>query len=417
MIQGQPWHDIDIATSAPYSKIVEIFNQAGFPTKEVGKAFGVVLVQHGGFEFEVAKFRKDEDCNGRHPSRVTEATSSEDAWRRDFTMNAVFYDPVMDEYVDPVCGFHDAKNRQLRFVGDVYDRIREDYIRILRYARFFNQGYVPDGMEKGVVDSLSLNLFENVAPERIRIELMEKILPSIISLKNFTMFDHFPILFERVLFPDVARLRGVHQSPKWHPEGDAFIHTMEVVKNVIRDWDASPNLILAALFHDVGKAYDTVFQDGDWHSPGHENTSTAICRAWMEKLKFSNEDIDKVCWLVKNHMKLHFSGMKKASLKRLTFEGNIDELLVLTHADCMAGAKDFTEYNDYKEKIDRIKEEMNNKLPDPLVSGKDLIDAGIKPGPVFKLILNKVYEHQLDNESLLKEHLLKEAIDEAKAQG
>jgi poly(A) polymerase len=402
-----PFNDIDIATNADLDYLTSLLNARGIHTKDVGKAFGVMLAQVGDYKFEIARFRKDLNCDGRHPDHVEFCSMQEDALRRDFTINAIFYDPITKNYLNYVGGIEDIRDKRLRFVGNPEDRIKEDYLRILRYVRFVEKGYEPDKDEKQVVERMAKGLLDHVSPERIRMELMDKIFP---SMKPIKMFKLFPSVFEAI-FPDLYKLKNLSQSPLWHPEGDVYTHTIQVLYYLNNSSSCTPLLILAALFHDFGKLTTTKWQDGDFHSFGHELVSTDMAREWMTKFKFSNEDIEYVTWLVKNHMKLHYPGLKKSSLKRLMSDGDINGLLLLTLADCLGASGDTTEYLKYKERIQAILSGGTDTRPPPKLTGQDLIFAGLKPGPLFKTLLNTAYDHQLEDDSVTKELLLQEALN------
>jgi poly(A) polymerase len=290
MIRHKPFKDIDIATNADLDYLLPLLNANHIQTKYVGKAFGVTLAKTDGYEFEIARFRKDIDCDGRHPDKVEFCSMKEDALRRDFTINAVFYDPIAEEYRDYVGGMEDILNKRLRFVGNPEDRIREDYLRILRYVRFAGQGYKPAKEEKQIVERMAKDLLDYVSPERIRIELMDKIFP---SMKSNKLFSLFPNVFE-TLFPDLYKLKTISQNPLWHPEGNVYIHTMLVLNNLTNSSLCNPLLILAAIFHDFGKLTTTELKDDGYHAFGHELVSADMAKEWMTRFKFSNEHIEYV---------------------------------------------------------------------------------------------------------------------------
>jgi poly(A) polymerase len=411
-LMGVPFNDIDIATNADLDYLTPLLNSKGIQTKYVGKAFGVTLARVNGYEFEIARFRKDIDCDGRHPGHVEFCSMEEDALRRDFTINAIFHDPITDNYIDYVGGIKDLLHKKLRFVGNPEDRIREDYLRILRYVRFYNMGFHIDKCDLQIVESYAFELIKNVSAERIRIELMDKIFPTIRCMEK--PFLIFPNLMNAIF--GLNDLKEVPQSPKWHPEGDVYFHTLLTVEKLLRNGCNAPLVILAGIFHDFGKKEKTKLIDGDWRSPGHELASEEIVREWMSSFKFSNDDIEYVTWLVRNHMKLHYPGLKKSSLKRIMIDGDINALLALTLADCQAASGDLTEYIKYNERVNEILSEGTFTRPPPLVTGRDLIQQGLKPGPMFKKLLDYAYDRQLDEESITKENLMQEVMENAKQQ-
>ena len=416
MLLGRPFSDIDIATDCPDDVLNRVLLFHLIVPKPVGKAFGVILAKvwekeyaEKGHTFEIARFRKDINCDGRHPESVQFCSMEEDSQRRDFTINAVFYDPIAEKYYDFVNGIDDIKNKRLVFVGNPEDRIREDYLRVLRYIRFYARGFKTTKKERQFVDSFAEEMFKAVSPERIRMEFMDKILP---SLKDSRVFKEFPKVFN-LLFDGVPdKLLLVNQNPKWHPEGDVWTHTLKVVDFMLDNKLRTPLLLLSAILHDFGKLTDTFFDNDtkNWRSPGHENTGTSMARDWMIKYKFSNAEIAYVEWLVLNHMKLHYSGLKKSTLKRLIFDGDITGLMVLTLCDCMGASGNITEFLRYEEKIKEILSEGTNTRPPPILTGFDLICAGMKPGRHFGIILSKAYDRQLEDGAVTKEELLKEAL-------
>jgi poly(A) polymerase len=380
-------------------------------TKNVGKSFGVTLAQIGdhltGHIFEIARFRKDINCDGRHPEEIQFCSMEEDALRRDFTINAVFYDPVNNKYFDFVNGIEDIKNKKLRFVGDPIARIKEDYLRLLRYVRFYAKGFKPIKKEHKLVDSYGDELTRFVSNERIQMELMYKLFP---ILKNKKVFEAFPNLFDYIFDFYPSRLSLTKQNPKWHPEGDAWTHTLKVIDILLKKRPDSL-LILSALLHDFGKmATTTVDNEGQIHAFGHEQESAKIAKDWMTKYKFSNDDIAYVEWIVLNHMKLHYFGLKKSSLKRLMYEGDITSLLLLTQCDALGSGGGLEEYQHYYDRVKDILNEGTNTRPSPILTGLDLINAGLKPGHHFGKILTRAYDHQLEDSSVTKKILLDEAL-------
>lgn len=398
IIQNVPFNDIDIATSATPEQVCETLKNTRWKIKEVGKSFGVILLSSEENEFEIATFRTDLNCDGRHPESVAYGTMEQDAQRRDFTMNAIFFDPVNKKLFDFVGGVKDAENKKLKFVGNAEDRIKEDYFRILRYVRFLTKGYSFDSKEKMLVDSMSRDLFKYVSPERIEIELMDKLLKTDITTLLLTLIG-MPVLFE-TLFPEVTCLVNIDQDKKYHPEGSAFLHSLAIVENLYQH-KASPRLLLAGLFHDTGKAICTrTLPDGRIVSRGHEVESEKITRAWMTKMKFSNEDIEYVCGLVLDHMKLHYSGMNKSTLRKLMAKDYFNDLLLLNKCDRLSSSGDFQSYDEYIKRIEDIKDHF---LPPKLVTGNDLKELGLNPSPNFGKILNFLFDAQLEGKFDSKE--------------
>ncbi len=399
--------DIDIATSAHPEEI-----QALFPrTIGIGEKFGVVLVVENGVPFEVATFRKDMGyTDGRHPDEVAYSDSpEEDVLRRDFTCNGLFYDPLSGDMLDFVDGVGDIKRKVLRCIGEPGDRFDEDYLRMLRAARFAKQlGFAMDEKTRQAILARS-SLITEISAERIREEVKRIVAPPGGGLGLRTM-DSLGLL-EAVL-PEVHAMKGVAQPPEFHPEGDVFEHTCLTLDNISSD---SVPLAMAALLHDTGKPATAVLKDRIRFS-GHCLKSAEITASVMARLRFSNLDAEETVDLVAHHMDfVDVEKMRPATLKRLLRKDNAADHLELHRADCLAshGRLDHYEFA-AKALAGMTKEDLK---PPPLITGMDLIEIGLEPGPVFRTILSAVEEAQLDGRMKTREEALSEARRIASAEG
>jgi len=389
-------HDIDIATSATPDEVEDLFDR----TIAVGKQFGVIIVKRDGAEFEVATFRNDgKSSDGRHPDSIDFSSMEEDAKRRDFTINAIFFDPISKEIHDFVGGENDLAAGRLRFVGDASSRIAEDQLRILRAFRFaarFNMELSPD-TEK-VLSKMSKKL-DSVSAERIKMEL-DKMLSADVPSRAIRLMQRAGLL--EVILPEVARLDGEQHSARWHSEGDIFEHTMRVLDNAAELTDDIA-VRWAALLHDTGKPKTAApNKRGGIANHGHEFVSEKIAREVLQRLKTSTKEIDKVAFLCREHMRVKLVGkMKRFKVRRLAASPFIKELIVLGEADSAASIPiDPSLEGDkmgWKKVLADLDDEVGLGLPRPVLTGDDLKEMGFKPGPSFKQILDKVQEMQLED--------------------
>jgi poly(A) polymerase len=383
-------HDYDIATSAHPDEVKDIFSNI----KEVGASFGVLILKYKEENFEIATFRTEGDYeDGRHPSWVKFSTMKEDASRRDFTINSIFYDPINDKYYDYFNGAEDLANLRLRFVGAPNKRIEEDHLRMLRAIRFATK-YDLDlvGEDMKAIKHYA-RLINEIPAERIHDELIK--LFSIGRSKRALSLLLTSNLLDNI-FPEVSELQLTEQNPEHHPEGDTFTHTL-LTLGLLENKD--PFLHIAALLHDVGKPDTFEIINGKITNHGHHKRGRDISEEILTKLKFTNEEKQKILFLVENHMKpLEAYNMKKSTLKKLVATPYIEELVDLGIADAKStGKKDLK-----MEGIKKIQEAMTwpkeEVKPKPLVDGNDLIQLGFKPGPLFKEILDKISDMQLEGE-------------------
>ncbi|MGH7442354.1 MAG: CCA tRNA nucleotidyltransferase, partial [bacterium] len=239
--------DYDIATSAKPNQV-----QAAFPaTEAVGAAFGVVLVLQGGAAYQVASFRGDGPyLDGRRPSEIRFTGREEDALRRDFTVNGLFYDPERDEVLDFVGGRADLEAGLLRAIGNPVERFEEDRLRVLRCVRFACQLNLRVDPATWMAVLAFAGRLDGLASERIAAELT-KILRSPRPRRGLELLDESGLLAK--LLPELLPLKGCPQPPEFHPEGDVWEHTLRVIQVVAGQGRPSPALAWAALLHDVGK--------------------------------------------------------------------------------------------------------------------------------------------------------------------
>lgn len=401
ILLGLTPHDIDIATSATPDEVESIFKK----TIPVGKQFGVIIVLEGGFEFEVATFREDsKESDGRRPDSVEFSTMEADAQRRDLSINGMFFDPMTEEIHDFVGGGADLEAGVIRFIGDPQERIDEDKLRILRAIRFATRfEFDMDGLTKEVIKK-NAHLIEQVSAERVKAE-MDKMLRCDKPSEAITLLHELGILSH--ILPEVDVLWDVEQSPKWHQEGSAGIHTMMVLDEV-RVSAPCPlpiELMWAALLHDIGKAPCFKVEDGVIKSHGHDTVGAEMADAIMRRLKASNEEREAVVDLVADHMRVKEAGkMRKSRLRRLVAQPNLHNLMVLGACDsicahCTVPELEETKF-DWVDVINDFTDTLEDcvELPPPLVSGNDLISLGVKPGPIFKTILDKISDMQLEGE-------------------
>lgn len=385
MILDVPPRDFDIATDALPEDVARLFAK----TVPVGIAFGVqrVILPQG--EFEVTTFRKDGPyLDGRHPSSVTFLDEREDARRRDFTINAMFYDPRKDELIDYVGGQRDLTARIIRTVGPPRERFSEDYLRLLRAIRFaarLNYAIEPDTHE--AIRELAPHIHVTSA-ERVRDELL-KILTEGGARRAFELMDETGILTQ--VLPEIARMKGVRQPEEFHPEGDVFTHTLMLLDLLN---SPTPTLALGALLHDVGKP-DTFTEEDRIRFSNHDKTGARMAEAICRRLRMSNHETERVSWLVEQHMRLaHTPGMRESKRKRFVREDGFHELLDLCKMDCMASHGDLSTIAWIEEYRANLRPEECR--PSPLVTGHDLIAWGYEPGPLFRTILTAVEDAQLE---------------------
>lgn len=381
-------HDIDIATSATPEQVQALFAR----TVTVGAQFGVVVVVERGMEFQVATFRADGIyIDGRRPKSVEFSTPERDAARRDFTVNGLFFDPLSEEIIDFVGGREDLDRGIIRAIGEPADRFREDKLRLLRAIRFAaTLGFEIDSATWDALRTLAPEIL-TVSAERIRDEVV-KIFTSPARVRGLDLLEASGLL--REILPEVADLQGCEQPPEFHPEGDVYIHTRIMLE--LLEANVSTPLVLSVLFHDIGKPPTfMVDETGRIRFNGHEHVGADMTRHLMERLRFSNDEIEDTVAMVKNHMAFKdVQQMRVAKLKRFLARPTIDDELELHRVDCTSshGMLDNLEFL-LQRREDFAHEPL---IPTPLVTGNDLIAQGRKPGPAFKEILEGVQTLQLE---------------------
>ncbi len=388
LLLDQTPQDYDIATSARPEEVARLFDK----TVPVGVEFGTQLVVEPEGEFEVTTFRQDGPyLDGRHPSHVQFTGPEEDARRRDFTVNALYYDPMRDEVMDYVGGQRDIKAGVIRTVGPPQERLAEDYLRLLRAVRFAARlGYrIAEETFRAIVE-LAPHVLKTSA-ERIRDEIV-KMLTEGASARAFQLLDETGLLGP--VLPEISAMKGVEQPPAFHPEGDVFEHTLLCLQELDRLEHRTATLALGVLLHDVGKPVTQTFEDRIRFNH-HDKVGAEMARDICNRLRMPKRDTARIAWLVEQHMRVSaIPNMRESKRKRFVREDGFDELLALARIDSLASHGDLSEVEWIESYIANLKPE--EVKPTPLLTGKDLIAMGYTPGPHFGTILSEVEDGQLE---------------------
>ena len=375
---GKTPKDFDVATNATPDQVRRIFR--GRKTLDVGASFGVIIVvgsKRAG-QVEVATFRSDGlYSDGRRPDSVIFSSPEEDARRRDFTINGMFFDPLEHKVLDFVGGESDLTQGYIRAIGDPHERMQEDKLRLLRAIRFTAH------LEFGIARATKAAITEMapqihvVSAERIAAEL-RRMLTDQHRHMAIALADEVGLL--RELLPEVnvqsAGSAGFRDDEPGQQK--PVIATSEIL---------SPQLVALRLLQ--GPSFELAFavllRD--------VTNVVAICR----RLKLSNEELEKTAWLVQQQDALSEpEKLSLAQLKRLLAHPFRDDLLALMRATLLATSADLRPVLFCEKFLATTPPEVLN--PPPLVTGNDLIALGLKPGPRFKQLLDQVRDAQLNGE-------------------
>lgn len=389
LLEKKP-QDYDIATSATPEQVLELFPGGN----EVGAHFGVVIVKHHGVFVEVATFRTDGSYrDGRHPESVTFSTPEDDAKRRDFTVNGLFEQPEQGKVIDFVGGLADLEARVLRAIGDPVARFSEDALRLLRAIRFATTLDFEIEPQTRTAITACAHLLTRISPERIRDEF-SKILVSPRRRRGVELLVDTGLMAHVV--PEFLPTIGCEQPPEWHPEGDVYTHTCIMLEML--EPDAPLDLCLAVLFHDIGKPPCQTFEDRIRFN-GHDAKGAEMAETILRRLRYPNDVIGAVVPMVARHMQfMNVQQMRTAKLKRFMAEPTFPKEMELHRVDC-GSSNGFTDnYEFLQSKGGEFAAEP--LIPPPLVTGRDLIQLGLTPGPRFREILEAIQTEQLEGRIL-----------------
>lgn len=376
--------DYDIATDAEPRQIKKLFKKTVF----VGAAFGTALVICDSVSFEVTTFRGKTRNGFSKDARI-------DAANRDFTVNSLFYDPIGKKLIDFFGGRADIKKRAIKCINPPALCFKQDRLRLMRAVRLsVNLGFRIDQKALQAISKMKAEI-QKVSKERVRDELVS-LLTGPDPYSGIKLLDAGGLL--GIILPEVTGLKGVRQPPKFHPEGDVFVHTLLLIKQLK---NSDPILAFACLLHDVGKPA-TFTKTDRIRFNGHDRVGARIAEGILKKLRFSNDEIRKIAYCVDNHMRvMNAMKMRESTLKKMFLKDTFETELLLHKYDCMASHADLKIYNFLKRKYAAFKKKP--VLPKPLLNGHELIKMGLKEGPLIGKIHRKMIDLQFEGKLFSKE--------------
>ncbi len=377
--------DWDVATDADPQVVMDLFAH----TVPVGVQFGIVVVLLDEGEYEVARFRRDGVyLDGRHPKEVEYSGAEEDARRRDFTINGMFYDPFEERIIDYVGGRQDIERRVVRAIGEAPQRFADDYLRMLRAVRFAARlAFEIEGETRRAIAEHAGHI-RQISAERVRDELTKMLVEGRAASAMQTLLE-LGLLAE--VLPEVVAMDGVPQPPEFHPEGDVWTH----VKMLLDGLDGpSAALAWAALLHDIGKPLTYEVADRIRFNK-HDVVGAAMATEVCQRLRMSKADTEAISALTAQHMRFrNVKEMRASKLKRFLRQPVFAELLELHRLDCLASHGQLDLYEFCREKMAQA--EPEELQPTRLLTGRDLIAMGFEPGVLFKEILTALEDEQLE---------------------
>jgi len=407
---------------------IEVFGIPGDRLRSVLEAFG--RVEAVGESFQVFKLgdidvslpRRDSKAGRGHKGFVVvgdpDMSIEEAAKRRDFTINAISWDPLTDEYFDPFHGREDLERRYLRMVDA--GTFPDDSLRVLRAVQFVARFDLElDAETRELCRTIQL---DDLPAERIWGEI-EKLLFAPRPSVGFALAMDLGVV--AALFPELQALAGCPQEPEWHPEGDVWVHTLQVIDRARTRLDGLPRpqqlaVMLGAVAHDLGKPATTAFSDGRIRSIDHEDRGVAPASAWLDRLNVNSIDgydvRRQVLGITAQHLKPGSwfkvrDEVGDGAFRRLAQKVDLELLARVAKSDCEGrkpGTFDCTAMDWFLDRARAIGADKGP--PKPILLGRHLLELGLKPGPRVGEILKAVYELQMDG-SVTK---LEEAITAAK---
>ncbi len=403
---GRDAKDLDMEvfgiTAADLPRVLEPFGRV----EPIGQSFPVYKIG----SIDIGLPRRESKSGRGHKGFVVEGDpgmSLEDAARRrDFTINAISWDPLADSYEDPFAGRRDLDRKVLRVVDET--TFADDSLRVLRALQFAARFELTlDENTRVLCRAIRL---DDLPPERIWGELEKLLLRAARPSIGFALALELGVVDQ--LFPELKALVGCQQESEWHPEGDVWVHTLMVIDQARRridDLDHADQLIvmLGAVTHDFGKPATTAWIDGRIRSLNHEEEGVAPATAFLDRLNihtFDGKDVrTQVLGLVAHHLKPGMlykvrDTLTDGAFRRLAQKANLELLARLAKSDCLGRTGDFdcTAMDWFLERARALG--VDRSPPKPLLLGRHLLDLGMQPGPDMGALLKQVYEKQLDGE-------------------
>jgi poly(A) polymerase len=375
-----------------------------------------MIVVEGGHQFQVATFRAEADYqDGRRPEKIIFANAEADALRRDFTVNGLFYDPLTKKIHDWVGGEKDLRAKIIRTIGKPEERFGEDHLRLLRAVRFAALlDFEIEPKTFAAVKKLAPKI-KLISGERIRDELLKLFAPpnsvgragsplpadgahgvtrptaarGLVLLRESGLLEH--------ILPELAATIDCEQSPDFHPEGSVFNHICLMLEKMPPD--ANELLPWTVLLHDIAKPVtaEKDLQTGAIHFYGHEKIGAEMARDILNRLRFPKKQIDEIVACVLHHMQFKdVKQMRKSTLRRLLLRETFPLELELHKLDCLGSHGDLELYDFLIQQAEELKKQPT--IRPPLLTGKDLIALGMKPGKELGALLHEIREKQLQDE-------------------
>jgi tRNA nucleotidyltransferase (CCA-adding enzyme) len=403
-LMGRPCKDLDLEIYGVPSDRLKVVLGAFGTVNTVGESFTVYKV--AGVDVSLPR-RESRTGRGHRAFEVVgdpNLSYAEAARRRDFTVNAIAWDPLTTEYIDPFNGRGDISAQVLRAVD--LSTFGEDSLRVLRAVQFAARfEFALDPATRDLCRTIEL---DDLPCERVWMEIEKLLLQAARPSTGFALALDLGVVSR--VFPEIHALVGCEQEPEWHPEGDVWVHTLMVIDQArtrIDDLDRPRQIVvmLGAVCHDLGKPLTTAFIDGRIRSIDHEQAGVAPAAAVLDRLNvhsIEGYDVRKqVLGIVAHHLK---PGMFRQSptpvsdgaFRRLAEKVDLEMLARVAKSDCLGrvGNFDCSAMDWFLERARDLG--VQHAPPDPIVKGRHLLALGLSPGPRVGVVLRQIYEKQLD---------------------